>query len=286
MVNIFAGLEKFGLSSSDNVNLFEDPEQTRTKKTAEAEAVVEATPEEKEKEILYDRTYTCPICDKEFKVKTVRSGKAKLIGTDIDLRAKHEVVDMVKYDTIVCPHCGYATLTRYFTMITAVQRKLVREKISADFKGINTDMELYTYEHALERYQLTLANAVVKMAKASEKAYICLKSAWLIRGMKEQLVEGTPDYEANKKQYDALEREYLKNAMEGFVMARQKESYPMCGMDEHTVDYLIAALAIENELYDIAAKLIAGMISSQATPSRIKEKARDLKDIILEKRQK
>ncbi|MFI3177208.1 MAG: DUF2225 domain-containing protein [Eubacteriales bacterium] len=279
MVNIFAGLEKFGVNP-ESASLFEDKEAEKEKQKQEAAA--SAPPEVKEEELLFERTYECPICDEEFKVKTVKNGKAKSLGVDIDLRAKYEGIDMVKYDVLACPHCGFAILSRYLKTVTPTQRKLVREKISGDFKGLHHDGPIYTYEQAMERYQLTLANAVVKGAKASEKAYICLKSGWLVRGMAENLELTDPNYEELSKKYAVLEGEYIKNAMEGFVVARQKEAYPMCGMDEYTVDYLIAALAIECKSYDIASKLISTILASTTTPPRIKEKARDLKEIVIE----
>ena len=79
-------------------------------------------------------------------------------------------------------------------------------------------------------------------------------------------------YAANEKE----ERSFLQNAMEGFINARQTESFPMCGMDESTVDYLIAVLATEFEKYDIASKLIGNLITSKTTNPRMKEKSRDL----------
>ena len=39
-----------------------------------------------------------------------------------------------------------------------------------------------------------------------------------------------------------MDKEILKNALDGFVEARQTEDYPMCGMDEITVEYLLAVL--------------------------------------------
>ena len=47
------------------------------------------------------------------------------------------------------------------------------------------------------------------------------------------------------------EREYRQSALEGFLAARQSESFPICGMDELTVDYLIAVLSMEFEHYDM-----------------------------------
>lgn len=282
MVNIFSGLEKFGLNLKEDVSLFEEKNEakpTRTKKDDEIHEV-------KEVDFLLDRTYTCPVCDAELKAKTVKNAKAKLISTDIDLRTKHEGIDMVKYDVIVCPKCGYAALTRYFASIMSAQRKLVRENITPHFKGMSHDGEIYTYDEAVERYEITLANAVVKKAKASEKAFICLKMGWLMRGYAESLTADGKEEKSKLAQLDKAEREYLKNAMEGFVLAKQKEMFPMCGIDEHTMDYLIAALAVRVDKYDIASRTVSNILASSASPRRIKDKARELKDIIVKNREK
>lgn len=272
MAGLLSGLEQFGLSGLENMDLYEKPKKEEEKKEA---------PVMQEQDFLFDKTFTCPICDHEFKARTVKIGKAKLIGTDPDLRPKYEQVDLLKYDIILCPHCGYAALSRYFKFLTSPQAKRIKETISKSFKPRTEDKEIYTYDEALERYKLTLANAIVKMAKPSEKAYICLKTAWLLRGKGEHLDEKAPDYEAQKKQVAEEEREFLKNALDGFLVARQSESFPMCGMDEATVDYLISVTASKFEQFDVASKLLSQLIASPGTNPRMKDKARDLKEQII-----
>ena len=46
---------------------------------------------------IFDKTYTCPVCDKGFKTKTVKTGKVKLISADTDLRPKYQHMDSLKY---------------------------------------------------------------------------------------------------------------------------------------------------------------------------------------------
>lgn len=272
MAGLLSGLEQFGLGGLENMDLFEKPKK---KEEEEAPVVVQ------EQDFLFDKTFTCPICDKEFKARTVKIGKAKLAGTDSDLRPKYEQVDLLKYDIIMCPHCGYAALSRYFKFITSPQAKRIKETISKNFRPITEYKEIYTYDEALERYKLTLANAIVKMAKASEKAYICLKTAWLLRGKGESLDTADAEYEAKKAQIDEEEKEFLKNALDGFLAARQAESFPMCGMDEATVDYVISVTAAKFEQFDVASKLISQIIASPGTNPRMKDKARDLKEEIM-----
>ena len=165
------------------------------------------------------------------------------------------------------------------------QLKLIREGICARYQPHSVEGDIYTHEVALERYKLTLANAIVKKAKASEKAYICLKTGWLIRGMGEALDPTAAEYEAKKDAYLKMEKEYLKNALEGFVAARQSEGFPMCGMDEITVDYLIAILAMECDQYDLSLKVLSNVITSKDSNNRVKDRAREARDVLREKMQ-
>lgn len=280
-MGLLSGLSRFGLGSLESMDLYSKPKQEEKEKEKKVEEK-KAVPVVQEQDLLFDKTYRCPVCDKEFKARTVKVGKARLIGSDSDLRPKYEQVDMLKYDVIMCPRCGYAALSRYFKFITSPQAKLIKEKISANFKSRDeAPKEIYTYDEALERYKLTLVNAIVKLAKSSEKAYICLKTAWLLRGKGEHLDKEEKNYAEKKKKIDEEEREFLKNALDGFLAARQSETFPMCGMDESTVDYLIAVTAAKFEQYDVAMKLISGVLVSTSANTRMKDRARAFKEQIM-----
>ena len=273
-MGIFSGLKNLGLGELEDSDLFAEEEK------AEQAAAEPAQPEEKD--FIYEKSYTCPVCDKTFSSRVMKTGKAKLVSMDLDLRPRYDQIDMLKYDVIMCPFCGYAALSRFFKFITAPQAKNIKKTISETFQPQKEMKEVYTYDEALERYKLTLANAIVKQTRASEKAYICLKTAWLLRGKAEHLDKSLPDYEEQKKQCEAEENEFLHNALDGFIAARQSESFPMCGMDEPTVDYLIAVTAMRFEQYDLSSKMIAGIMQSTANP-RMKDKTRDLKEMLVAK---
>ncbi len=280
MAGLLSGLEQFGLSNLESMDLYEAP------KKAEAGAgsgEPGAAPVVLEQDFLFDKSFTCPICDREFKARTVKIGKAKLGGSDLDLRPRYEQIDLLKYDIIMCPNCGYAALSRFFKFLTSPQAKNIQKAISSTFKPQQETKETYTYDEALERYKLTLANAIVKQARSSEKAYICLKTAWLLRGKAEHLDNTQPDYEEQKKACQEEEDEFLKSALEGFLAARQTESFPMCGMDEPTVDYLIAVTAMRFEQYDLTSRLITGILTSTGANPRMKDKARDVKEMLMKK---
>lgn len=277
MAGLLDGLGKLGLGNLEGMDLYADKEK------AEAEKKKAQAPEIKETDFIFDKTYECPVCYEKIKAKTIKASKARMVRTDQDLRPIYEHIEPLKYDVVLCPHCGYATLARYFGGLTASQIKAVKENISKSYHSITQDKETYTYEDALYRYKLCLVNSIVKKGKASEKAYICLKAGWLLRSYQDSITQSgqqTEKLPELKKQ----EQEFLKNALDGFISARQTEDFPMCGMDEITVEYLISVLAIEFEKYDIASKLIAGILASTTASSRMKDKARDVKDLLMAKR--
>ena len=273
---LLSGLEAFGLSGLEEMSLFEDEKKAqRGGASGQAAQVVELT----EKDFLLDKSMKCPLCDADFKARMVKGGKAKLLGTDMDLRPKYKELDIVKYDVIMCPECGYTALSRYFPTVLSVQRQRIKEKISANFKPQREYPETISYDQAIERYKMALVNAVVKGCKASEKAYICLKASWVVRGKAEELGEAHADY----AKFKAMEAEFTKNAYEGFVTAVSKEGFPMCGMDETTVNYLIAVLGLMTDHLDISQKMIAVILQSSNANPRMKDKARDLKDEVAKK---
>lgn len=281
MAGIFSGLEKLGLGNIGGGDLFEDP--TKKETTVKKEEPQKKLTLVKEEDFLFDKKYKCPVCDSEFEAKTVRTGKVRMKAVDIDLRPDYNEVDQNKYDVIACPECGYAALGRYFTTLNKYQIEDIRIKICMNYRKLEYKESTYSYEHAKNLYQLALANAVVKKAKNSEKAYICLKTAWVLRGETQRLDSSEPDYEAKKKENDEQEKELLTNALNGFVMARQSEEFPIAGMDSTTLDYLIAALAMETDQYDVAGRMISEILTSRVANSRIKDKARLLKDMLAEK---
>ena len=275
-MGLLDGLSSMGLGKLEGADIFEEEKKPEAKK--EEETKQEAPFDENE--VLFDKSAECPVCGKGFTYRAVRTGKARPIGQDPDLRTKFEKFDPAKYDVVVCPHCGYAVLTKYFSSLPAAQVKLLREGIGGKVHGIANN-PILSYDDAIQRYQLALASSIVKRAKDSEKAYVCLKLAWRIRGKKETLPDDTPDYDEVMKQLRNDENEALRNAFDGFVNARQKESFPIAGMDEITVDYLLAVLSARFEKYDVAQKLIAGILMNKTANNRIKDRARDLKDQVL-----
>lgn len=280
------GLEKFGLGKVKLDNIFEEGEK---KAEQPREAVVEekpAKPAHNEIEFLLPKACKCPVCDTSFRTRQVKTGRARRMQPDFDLRPRFHDIDTNKYDVTACPKCGYAALNRNFEHISPGQIKMVRQEVSNKFRpsgpvNPNEPLEPYTYQEAIERYQLALFCTVAKKGKTSEKAYILLKLAWLNRGLAEMLEEkgesGSEEYVEAREQ----EAAYYSEAYEGMIKAVASENFPMCGMDESTVNILMAGMAFKLEKYDVASKLVSTVIVSRTAPSAAKERAQNLKDEIL-----
>ena len=143
MSNLFAGLESLGLKVKKDIDVFEEEK----KEEAGTGQGAENKPKEiSEESLLFEKTHKCPVCDTEFKCKMVRTGKAKLVSQDMDLRPKYQGIDPLKYDAILCPTCGYASLNRYFNFVMSSQAKQIKEQISIP---LIADIH-FNYKFALE----------------------------------------------------------------------------------------------------------------------------------------
>ena len=258
-MNLLSGLEKFGLGQTGELDILNDGTETKKRTTdATKKKAVEYT----EKDFILDRKVVCPICDKEFLVKTVKSSKVKRMEPDADLRPNHEYVDTLKYGVAACPRCGYAAMHRNFTQLSAAQRKWIRETITANFKPTEEPkMEVYTYDYAVEKLKLALVNTIAKKGKLSEKAYICLNLAWLRRAQAEQTPDDTPMNAKKKKQYEAEYEGFYRQAYDGFMKVVVTETPPFFGMDANTIDYILANMAVKYKEYDTASKLVSRLIT-------------------------
>lgn len=273
-MGLFSGLENLGLGKYKDAKLMEEKNTEQNK----IDLGEKQAPKINEEDVLYDKRYTCPVCDLNFTSRTVRAGKIKLASKDTDLRAVYEVADPHKYDVISCENCGYSAVGRYFGKLSTRQMRDIKDQVGTNFKGISNDKVIFSYDDAILRYKLALVCSIVKHAKNSEKGYTSLKMAWVLRGKRLSLKPG----DAEIKQLYEQEMECIANSYDCFVGALANEMLPIAGMDENTIKYLMAELARKLKKYDESAKLLAEVITSKATPTRLKEEALNVKELLKE----
>ncbi len=80
-----------------------------------------------------------------------------------------------------------------------------------------------------------------------------------------------------KKEEDA----FYKQAFDGFSLAISKENYPMCGMEQNTLDYLLAYMAFHFKQYEVASKFLSSVLTSPSASRRMKDVGLQLKEDII-----
>ncbi|MBE5911666.1 DUF2225 domain-containing protein [Pseudobutyrivibrio sp.] len=281
-MNLLSGMEKFGFSMDGELDILAED---KPKKNAAGPAQAAAPVVKEEKDFILDKKVRCPVCDNEFPIKAVLTTKLKRLEPDYDLRPNYEYVDKCKYDFISCPKCGYSALDTTFSKIDTARVKLIRSEFCPSFKPQTGETlpETYSYEYSIEKFKLALICTLKKRAKMSEKAYVCLKIAWLRRAQLKEL-QGQKDadpkiVEMIKKEYDG----FYRQAYEGFMKAISSETPPYCGMASEAVEFMLANMSMHFKKYDAAMKLVARLIQSPSTSRKLKDKCVDLKEEITAK---
>ncbi|AKN34227.1 hypothetical protein Ccar_21900 [Clostridium carboxidivorans P7] len=223
------------------------------------------TDEEKQKNLLYNREVTCPVCGNEFKTKAVKTSAARILRKDSDSFIIFDVINPYFYDVWICNKCGYAAMKRDFNKIRNSEIELVKEKIKPKWHP-KAYPDVYDVNVAIERFKLSLLNYYVIDAKASKKAMNCLKIAWMYR-----LLEDSGN-----------ETLFLKQALEGFNSAYFNEGFPLYNMDKFTSMYIIGELNRRLGNNDESLKWFSQIITAQGAPSKLKDRSRDQRDLIKE----
>ncbi|MCL2564558.1 MAG: DUF2225 domain-containing protein [Defluviitaleaceae bacterium] len=217
--------------------------------------------------IIMQRKFTCPVCNGNFENWDVASYKVRIVRSDTDLRNYFAPYDPMYYAVVICYWCGYSAQRSDFSQILPKQIKLIREKITPNFVP-STYPQIYDVDIAIERYKLALQCTDAKEGKISEKAMICLRLSWLYRD----------------KDDEESEKTYREEALKGLLQAFETERFPIAGMDHATMDYLIGELYRRCGNLEEASKHIGKVIVLRGIASRLKERALDVKDLILQEK--
>ena len=266
-MSLFSDLSHLGIDNYSDIEIYPDSDKSVKKAKKKRKT--------KDADYLFKKNIECPCCSIDFDAFVVRGGKITPLGLDEDLRPLFEEMDPLKYDAVVCPICGYAALFKNFETTIPIQRKKISEAITPYFTGIDQEGYSYTYDDAIIRYKMALLCDVVGFGKNSRRAYTCMKLAWVLRG---KLEYERDDLDIRDIKYtEADEYECIEKAYEGFLLAYDAEKFPICGMDEATMEYLLARLAFKLQKYDDSIRYAYKVIGKLNANSKLKDMALDLK---------
>lgn len=259
-MDLFEGLEAFGIECVDKSEIYEAEKKTAVKETTPAGVDINR--------IILKRTFPCPVCRESFTNWDVFLHKVRLDKTDQELRKYFTPFDPLYYAAIICSSCGYSALRNSFDKITPKQIKLIKEHITPRFK-FKEYPQVYTVDMAIERYKLVLYNCVTKEAPASEKALVCHRLSWLFKD----------------KEDKENEKIFRENALKGFVFAYTNERLPIAGMEAQTLEYLIGELYRRSGNLEEAVRYISmAIMQPRGASAKIKTLAIDAKELILQER--
>ena len=212
---------------------------------------------------LFDKQIICPVCNSQFKAKTVKSKSPRVVSKDSDFFIRYSVANPYFYDVCICNSCGYAAMKSDFEKLKSHKKELVLSNVTPKWKPREYP-DILDEKLAIERYKLALLNAVLINLPDSTKAMISLKIAWMHR-----LLDDTTQ-----------ETLFLKQALEGFNDAYIKEILPIYGLQRDSLMYLLGELNRKLGNYQNSLLWYSKTIVSTNSSYKVKEMARIGKDSI------
>lgn len=170
---------------------------------------------------LYDKTLECPVCNKEFTTKKVRTSRLRLVKRDEDFLSYYEGENPIKYSIFICPSCGYAGTENRYDSIKKEDREIILNEITSKWNKRNYG-DKRTVDEAIETYKLALYIGQLLDYKKVDLGSLCLNTAWLYRIKKSQ-----------------EEMRFLSLAKDFFEEAFYNESLVGTNMDELKLGYLL-----------------------------------------------
>lgn len=220
--------------------------------------------EKNEVKYLFDSEVDCPVCRSRVTVKRIRRSALRLLSRDTDSMPIYQDINPLFYDIWICNHCGYAATQSSFSQpLTKVEAELIHLNVSSKWRPKEYP-PLYDANIAIERFKLALVSATVRKARPIDIAMLCLKLGWVYRTL-----EDTEN-----------ELKFLNQALIGLKSAYDVGPFPVAGMDESTLAFLIGDLSRRVGNYQEALQYLGRVITDRTAKSAVKEKARDLKQLI------
>lgn len=221
-------------------------------------------------EYVYAKQFTCPVCQASFASILARDSKLRFMSVEYDLRPVFTPIEPMFYDLVLCETCGWCAPKESFAApLKERQQDAVGDKITANFKKVPYPKEP-SVDEAIGRYKHALLCAEAKNGPIGERAYLYMKLTWLYRVKGGELEN---------------EKAAAKAALESFTKSISEDDFPVAGLEEHTVFYLISAFSTFLGDYKNALASLSRIITNDKASKRLKDRARDLKDMIKEKQE-
>ena len=211
---------------------------------------------------IYLKTVKCPLCQREFKEPSLKISSLRILKRDSDNFTYYKSENPYFYEVFLCNGCGYVGMNNDFYNLKDYQKEKILKNITVRWtpRSYNTP---YDEMIAIERYKLALITALVSDGKKSTIGMILLRIAWMYRCF-------------NKSQ----ELIYLKEALTALEESYNLEEFPIYNLDELNFKYLLGELHRRVYNNSEALRYLGDVITSSKATPRLKNLARDQRDII------
>lgn len=212
----------------------------------------------------------CPICCYEMQVTKVRSRLIK-VSEDNDFCSHYKGFNPYYYTVWACQHCGYAADGRGFKELKQSDMErlamiLLRKNMVMEYSPNRSRAE------AIQAFKHAIFQAGFVRQRPAKIAGLCLKLGWLYREAKEE----------------EKERDMLVMAAHYYDQALATERFPIGGMTDNTVIYLLGVLYYRTGEMEKSMRYLSRLISDKGArfEYRIYKKAQDLWQDIRDQKEK
>jgi uncharacterized protein len=197
---------------------------------------------------LYDKKFSCSLCERSFTSKKVRSRFVKVIRYDTDFAPVYaeESENPNLYYVNVCPHCGYSFTEEFSAYFPPGTKNAVTEKISSQWVPRDFSAER-TIQEAANTYKLGAYASSLKKEKHIITAGLYLRLAWLYR----------------LKEDSQQENRFLKLALAEYIESFSTGDYKGTQMSEIKLMYLLGDLSRRTGNSPDAVRFFSRVIEKQ-----------------------
>lgn len=200
----------------------------------------------------------CPVCGEITRVVKVKS---KLLAerTDEDFCVHYKDFNPYFYKIWFCEHCGFAADEKTFLgSIPLTHKRKIQEFLNSRKLGLKF-VEERQVPDAVASFKLAIFYAELTGQSLAKRAGLYLELGWIYRASEEKEREG----------------EMLERAISLYDRSLMTERYPINGLSDNTVIYLIGALYYRLHDFEKSTQYLSRIIGDQ----RIRDE-----DIVLYKR--
>lgn len=173
---------------------------------------------------LFDKEVTCHVCNMTFTTKKPRIRKIPVEKKDADFHIWYKEVNPVFYNVWVCPNCGFSVTESEHKPLNMEKKSLVLKHVSVKWNKRDYGRER-NWDQAVETHKLAIFMGQLLKKPSGYLGGLSLRLAWLYR-------------EVNSPH----EETYLQHALAYLEKAYAEEEFPIAGLDEVSLSYLIGEL--------------------------------------------